>query len=333
MPGRWRVGTTRLQSIVLEACWRPMTGDEAGDFHEVIDLKDGRVAIVVGDAPGYGPPAAAIADALRTELRRGFRASDDVPRIFAAADDQLQASGDEVIATAACALVDPAGGVVQVVNAGHPPLVLAGRESVELVDGEPDPPLGLGGARRARVRPLPPDAALFLYTDGLIERRGAGLDQALETLVSICEGLPMAGGTAIEFARRATSAFGPPTDDVTVLSAQVVPESPLNGPVAVGGEAGHVVVLRVYLDPRDLRSTRLRRAVDDLTLALRGHADVRVDVLDITAPTTDIEAAGVLATPTIVRADTRPPLRVIGWFRTADELAEALQLPSPKETR
>lgn len=310
-----------------------MTGDEAGDFHEVIDLKDGRVAILVGDAPGYGPPAAAIADALRGELRRGFRASDDVPRIFRAVDEQLQATGDEVIATAACALVDPGGGVVQVVNAGHPPLVLAGREGVELIDGEPDPPLGLGGARRSKVLPLPRDAALFLYTDGLIERRGAGLDEAIRTLVSICEGLPVTGSTAVEFARRATEVFGPPTDDVTVLSAQVVPDSSPDGAVALAGSADPTVVLRVYLDPRDLRSTRLRRAVDDLAVGLRGQADVQVDVLDITSPSTDIEAAGVLAAPTIVRADARPPVRVIGWFKTADELAEALQLPLPKETR
>ncbi len=66
---------------------------------------------------------------------------------------------------------------------------------------------------------------------------------------------------------------------------------------------------------------------------MRGHVDVHFEVLDVTAPSTDIEAAGVLAAPTIIRVDVRPPVRVIGWFRSADDLADALQLPLPKENR
>ncbi len=41
----------------------------------------------------------------------------------------------------------------------------------------------------------------------------------------------------------------------------------------------------------------------------------------------------MLAAPTIIRVDLRPPVRVIGWFRSADDLADALQLPLPKENR
>ena len=327
MPGRWRTGTTQLQSVLVEACWRPMTGDEAGDFHEVIDLKDGRVAIVVGDAPGYGPSAAAIAEEVRSELRRGFRATDDVTEVFARVDARLQAGGEELMTTAACAVVDPDAGLVQVTNAGHLPVVLSAREGIELVDGGPDPPLGIGGPRRVEQRPLPRDAALFLYTDGLIERRGAPLDEAIQALVSICEGLPTSAGRTSEFARRATVLFGPPSDDVTVVSARLVQDP---GTVAQEGER---IVLRVYLDPRDLRSRRLEHTVDDLVRRLRGHIDVDVEVLDVTSPSTDIEAAGVLAAPTIVRAGSRPPVRVIGWFHSALELADALQLPLPEENR
>ncbi len=321
MPGRWRTGTTQVQSVLVEACWRPMAGDEAGDFHEVIDLRDGRVVIVVGDAPGYGPPAAAIAEEVRGELRRGFHVTDEVTEVFARVDARLHAAGDELIATAACAVVDPGAGLVQVVNAGHLPLVLSRSERVELVDEGPDPPLGVGGDRRVDIRPLPPDAALLLYTDGLIERRGAPLDEAIRTLVSLAS-----GGRASELARRATVVFGPPTDDATVVSARLVPEP------EAGGEA-EGVTLRVYLDPRDLRSGGLLHAVDELVRRAQGHVDLRVDVLDVTSPFTDIEAAGVLAVPTVVRADSRPPVRVIGWFQSADDLAAALQLPLPKENR
>ena len=309
-----------------------MAGDEAGDFHDVIDLRDGRVAIVVGDAPGYGPAAAAIAEDVRSELRRGFRVTDDVTEVFARVDAWLQAAGDELMATVVCAVLDPAAATVQLANAGHLPLVVSGGEGVELVDGEPDPPLGVGGGgRQLKLRTLPQDAALFLYTDGLIERRGAPLDEAIRTLVSLCHGLPTSGGRASEFARRATEVFGPPSDDVTVVAARLVAE-------AVNDDLGAVsatqrVALRIYLDPKDLRSRALLRSVDELVSRMRDHVDVQVEVLDVTAPSTDIEAAGVLAAPTIMRVDSRPPVRVIGWFRSADDLADALQLPMPKENR
>ncbi|MDQ4070985.1 MAG: serine/threonine-protein phosphatase [Actinomycetota bacterium] len=304
-----------------------MTGDEAGDFHEVIDLKDGRVVIVVGDAPGYGPPAAAIADDVRNELRRGFHVTDDVTEVLRRVDARLQAAGEEVMATAAFAVIDPGAGAVHIANAGHLPVVLSAGERTELVDGGPGPPLGIGGARRLESRPLGQDASLLLYSDGLIERRGEPLDEAIQTLLSLCAGLPQWGRRASEFARRATAVFGPPTDDVTVVAARLVPEA------ASSGEEREPVTLRVYLDPRDLRSPNLLHAVDELVRRARAHVALRIDVVDVTSPSADIEAAGVLAAPTVVRADTRPPVRVIGWFHSADQLADALQLPLPKENR
>ena len=96
---------------------------------------------------------------------------------------------------------------------------------------------------------------------------------------------------------------------------------------------GESITVRVYLDPRDLRSGTLLGAVDELVRRAGNRLDLRGDVLDVTSPSTDIEAAGVLAAPTIVRAGSTPPVRVIGWFRSADELADALQLPLPKENR
>ena len=299
-----------------------MAGDEAGDFHDVIDLRDGRVAIVVGDAPGYGPAAAAIADDVRSELRKGFHSTDDITEVFGRTDARLQASGYELIATVACAVVDPTTCAVQLTNAGHLPVVLSGSAGVVLVDAGPDAPLGVGGPRRVESRTLPRDAALFLYTDGLIERRGTPLDESIRALAALFEGTAT-GVRACDLARRATEVFGTPTDDTTVVSARFVAEA---------GDAGRErVVLRVYLDPRDLRSPALEQAVDDLARRLLGRLDVKVEVLDVTSPSTDIEAAGVLAAPTIVRTGSGPAMRVIGWFRSAGELADALQLPFLKE--
>lgn len=216
MAGSWRLGTTRLHSVQVEACWRPMDGDVAGDFHDVIDLRDGRAALVVGDAPGFGTHAAAIADELRAETRRAFRDTDDPVEVLERLDGRLAQRADLTIATAVCAVVDTNEGTVRIANAGHPPVVVAGDTGAVMLNGEADPLLGIPAARRLVTRPLPRNGAMHLYTDGLVERRGTPLDESLRELVRLCEGLD--GSSAAELARRTTERFGTPVDDATVLS-------------------------------------------------------------------------------------------------------------------
>ena len=332
MPARWRIATTRLESLALEACWRPMEGDTAGDFHEVVDLRDGRVAVVVGDAPGFGRAAAALAEDLRAGLRRRFAESNDAAHVLSELDVALSRRGDELIATAACAVVDPQTRTIDVVNAGHLPLVVAEGSSVELLDGWADPPLGVAAERQTVRHRLPPDSAVFLYTDGLIERRGTGLDESLEALVAACRGIGGVTAWASEFARRATARFGQPTDDATVVSLQLA--SPARGLLAP--EAPPVerqsVTLRIYLDPADPRSRQFQEVLADLVLRAKSALDIRLRMVDVTGPSMETEDAGVLAAPTVVRVEPTPPVRAIGWFWSAAELARALHLPLPKES-
>src|SRR5581483_8359763 len=140
MPARWRIATTRLQSLAVEACWRPMEGDTAGDFHEMVDLRDGRVALVVGDAPGFGPEAAALAEDLRAALRRRFGHTSDPGAVLSELDATLSNRSDDLIATAACAVVDPEASTVDIVNARHLPPVVAVTSGIALLDGWADLP-------------------------------------------------------------------------------------------------------------------------------------------------------------------------------------------------
>ena len=328
MPGQWRTGTTQVQSVIVESCWRPMTGDTAGDFHDVIDLRDGRVVVVVGDAPGYGPRAAAIAEEIRARLRRGFQATDDVAAVLAELDAALEEAGDEMIATAALAVVDPRARSVQVANAGHMPLMISHGAGVERFDGPSDPPLGIPTLRRSAAGALQHNSAVFLYTDGLIERRGTPLHESIDALVQACRGIGGASAWASVFARRAVDVFGQPADDATVVSVRFTPAS-----ARVGAGQPTRVVLRAYLDPRDLRSRGLQEVLDDLARLSGDHLDLEVELIDVTSPSSETEEAGVLAVPTIVRVEPDPPVRVIGWFRSARDLAVALQLPVPKEDR
>ena len=76
-------------------------------------------------------------------------------------------------------------------SAGHPPPLLIepdGRS--RLLTADPDLLLGLDPAtvRTDHSQELPAGATLLLYTDGLVERRGSGLDEGLDWLLDATRG-------------------------------------------------------------------------------------------------------------------------------------------------
>src|SRR4051812_18742665 len=123
MPGRWRVGSTRIQGVVVDACWRPVADAHCGDFHDVIDLHDGRVAVVVGDVAGSGLDASVHADRITAVVRSRLREDVDLAPVLAELDVVTNATSDELLVTMIVAIVDPAARTVQLLNAGHLPLV------------------------------------------------------------------------------------------------------------------------------------------------------------------------------------------------------------------
>lgn len=303
-----------------------MEGDVAGDFYDVIDLRDGRVAVIVGDAPGFGHRAAALADELRAELRRGFGVTDDVRGILRRVDDRLGALDAEVIATVATAVIDPAARTVELSSAGHLPPVVTDDSASSFLNGDVDPPLGVPAERSVTHHRLSSTSTLFLYTDGLIERRGTPLHDSLAVLRDSVSGLHNATAWASELARRTTARLGQPADDATVVSVRLLPAGGRQSAVgATPIERGHVV-LRLYVDPEDLRSSQAEAMVRDLAHRLDPRLDVHVEVVDVGSGGGG-EADGVLAVPMIVRQTPHPQVRVIGRPSSVADLARRLQLP------
>ncbi|TXS22792.1 PAS domain S-box protein, partial [Streptomyces sp. adm13(2018)] len=81
-----------------------------GDWYDVVDLKDGRAVLVIGDVMGHGTPAAAVMGRLSATVRA-------LARLDLAADEmchQLEAAlrdlAEPMIATFLCVVVDPATG-------------------------------------------------------------------------------------------------------------------------------------------------------------------------------------------------------------------------------
>lgn len=162
-----------------------------GDWYDCYPLPDGAVAMMVGDVAGHDQTAAAAMGQLRN-LARGVTYSADVWRpsqVLQDLDLAMHGLGMEEVATAVVAVLEdrgPEGQLLHWASAGHPPPLLRTADgAVHLLDTEPGLLLGLDpSAHRLDHRLLlGPGDLLLLYTDGLVERRDAGIDEGLDWLV------------------------------------------------------------------------------------------------------------------------------------------------------
>jgi serine phosphatase RsbU (regulator of sigma subunit) len=195
-----------------------------GDWHDIITLSGGRAALIVGDAMGHGPEAAAVMVQLRTAAHTladlGLDPAEVLRRL-----DRL-AAGMTVAAFATCifAIVDPADSTCRIAKAGHlPPVLVLADGSTRVLDLPAGLPLGLGiGSFEASPVCLPAGATLALYTDGLVESRVQPLEagtlamrEMLGTALA-APGATLAG--ACDLVAQSLQAHG--EDDITLVLAR-----------------------------------------------------------------------------------------------------------------
>jgi GAF domain-containing protein len=195
-----------------------------GDWYDCLVLRDGLVALVVGDVMGKGLHAAAQMGQIRMAVRT-LAASDPEPAAVLRALDGLNIElGIDEIVTMVYVLVDTARGVARIGRAGHLPPVLARRDgSVELIYSGGSPPLGASVGARVDVEfRLPPGSILVLYTDGLVEDRVTGLDDGLDLLYRSMAGWAQSTQPVGEVAAHLLEECGAVRggDDIAVLVAR-----------------------------------------------------------------------------------------------------------------
>jgi serine phosphatase RsbU (regulator of sigma subunit) len=139
-----------------------------GDWYDVIPLHDGRALIVVGDVSGRGLQAANVMASLRFAIRAYAAQHDEPDEILTKLSTLVDLEESGHFATVLCVLIDTDRRQITIANAGHLPGL----------------PVGVGSESRyvAVTTPMPDDATLMMFTDGLIERRGESLDVGLERL-------------------------------------------------------------------------------------------------------------------------------------------------------
>jgi serine phosphatase RsbU (regulator of sigma subunit) len=225
LPGRARI-PDRLE---VAHRYRPV-GDSVvgGDWHDIVSLPGGRAALIVGDAMGHGPEAAAVMVQLRTAAHT--LAELDLPPELLLRKLDSMAAGLAVApfaATCVYAVIDPASRSCVIAQAGHqPPVLVLPDGTSQVLDLPPGLPLGLGEERfEASQVGLPPGSVLALYTDGLVEGRTTTLDVGMSALQdSLTKALAEPSASLPDVCYAATEMpHQDVEDDITLVLARIRP--------------------------------------------------------------------------------------------------------------
>lgn len=156
-----------------------------GDWYDTIELRDGRIGVVVGDVMGHGIEAMISMGRLRTALT-ALAIHNESPAVLLSELDEFVGGPDGTsYATVFYAIVDIDRSVLTYASAGHPPglLISPDGRATWLDQGQAAPLHGEPSDRREASLRIERGSTLVLYSDGLIEQRGEPLEVGLDRLV------------------------------------------------------------------------------------------------------------------------------------------------------
>lgn len=211
-----------IPGVEIAARYIPASSDTqvGGDWYDVVPLPEGRIGLVIGDVAGHGPAAAATMGQLRMTVR-AYALQNSAPASVMAGLHQLATQPPEMTMTTLLYLTyDPETGAIRYANAGHPPGLVMTGDGATWLDGQTSPPIGvsLTGHYAESGAQLAAGTTLLLYTDGLVERRSASIQNGLDRLHQLAQGF---ADVALEEVCDALLASlleqGPVEDDVALL--------------------------------------------------------------------------------------------------------------------
>ena len=177
-------------TVRYQAASRPL--QVGGDWYDVADLDDGRIALVVGDCVGHGLAAATVMGQVRSACRALLLENASPGAALAGMDRFAARLPGAQCTTAVVMVLDPATGEISYSSAGHPPPLLVHADgSAQQLDDAHTIALGL---RQDWPRPeahmrIPIGSTLVLYTDGLVERRRVPLEQGISRASALIQEL------------------------------------------------------------------------------------------------------------------------------------------------
>ncbi|RKE23043.1 PP2C family protein-serine/threonine phosphatase [Streptomyces sp. TLI_171] len=232
LPPRTVCTDRAISTAVLEPAYRL-----GGDAFEH-SLADGVLHAAVLDAMGHDLASGLTAALALAACRNARRNGADVPDLVDTIDEALHRWFPDRFATGVFLRLDIATGTLHWSNCGHPPplLIRGGEVVADALAGPEELPLGLarlGTARRSvQTASLKPGDRLLIYTDGVVDAKGAhheffGLDRFTDFVIRATA----AGEPAPEALRRLMHAIlehQPEglTDDATIMMIEWQPAVP-----------------------------------------------------------------------------------------------------------
>ena len=229
-----------IPGVSLAARYVAASGDArvGGDWYDVVQLPNGHVALAIGDVAGHGLRAASIMGQLRMALRAYVLEDESPASVVGRVHQLVQRLDQPEIVTVAYLVFDPDTGILRFAIAGHPPPLVAGPDGeARFLEGALAPPIGALAYLDRFVEDateLPPDSTLLLFTDGLVERRGASIHDGMARL----KGATVDGLDDLEaLCDRVLHTVADPegNDDIALLALRPVPLA--QGPLRIRGPA------------------------------------------------------------------------------------------------
>ncbi|AVV44315.1 PAS sensor protein [Streptomyces sp. P3] len=176
----------RLAGIEATARYLPATrGMEiGGDFYDLVPSPP-LAAAVIGDVQGHNVTAAGLMGQLRTAVRAYTTVGQEPAEVMRSTNRLLIDLGSDLLASCLYLRLDPAGGRAVMARAGHPPPLLRRADGrVRVLDLAGGPLLGIDASATYPTTEveLSPGCVLALYTDGLVEKPGVDIEEAVAEL-------------------------------------------------------------------------------------------------------------------------------------------------------
>jgi serine phosphatase RsbU (regulator of sigma subunit)/anti-sigma regulatory factor (Ser/Thr protein kinase) len=256
----------KLAGVDIASVYVPHTKDTGigGDWWDAFPLRGGAVGLAVGDVAGHGVRSAAVMGQLRNAMRAFMIRGAGTSETLDALSDLLAWEHPDTFATAVIARYHTESSLLEWSSAGHPPPVLRHPDGrVELLPSTPRPPLGPAGTSQRgsetgpdmHSRTVEPGSLVYLFTDGLIERKGSTIDDGLTRLVDAITAAPMPAGTNLQaHSEQLVASMVDQVDDDLCLLALAIERAPNGGVAPDDGSATNILRL-----PPRLESARTAR--------------------------------------------------------------------------
>jgi PAS domain S-box-containing protein len=215
-----------LDGWEVRAYYQPAR-EVGGDFYDFLDLEDGRLGLIVGDASGKGIPAALLMATTRGMLLAGAQISDSPSEVLERVNNTLYPEiPPNMFVTCLAALLDSRTGRLDYANAGHDPPYLRHADGVSEELRATGMPLGLmpNMSYEQKEITLEPGESVLLYSDGLVEAHDPRREMFGFPRMQGFVGAHLGGATLIDFLlaelERFTGEDWEQEDDITLLTLQ-----------------------------------------------------------------------------------------------------------------